>query len=112
MACCKKPDAGFYQWETADLVIELDREGVLSDTKDVIVSIAQGAKHFDYHKDELLIDEEANAIGLHFSQEDAGELGASSAAVQVNILYNSGERDVSEVGTIGILSNLYKQVME
>ena len=105
-------DAGFYQWETADMLIMLDGDDVLVNTRDVIVSVVQGAARVDYHKDALTIDADANTIGVHFSQEDAGLFMDGRATVQVNILYGTGERDVTEKGCIEIYGNLYKQVME
>ena len=104
--------AGFYQWETADLLIMLDGDGILANTTDVVVSIVQGAARTDYHKADLVIDEQANTIEVHLSQEDAGKYMAAKATVQVNILYGTGERDVTDKGCIDVFANLYGQVME
>ena len=104
--------AGIYQWETADLLIKLDGDGIFANTTDIVVSIVQGAARADYHKADLVVDEDAGTIEIHMSQEDAGKYMAAKATVQVNILYATGERDVSETGCIEILGNLYGQVME
>ena len=104
--------AGIYQWETADLLIKLDGDGIFANTTDIVVSIVQGAARTDYHKADLVLDEDAGTIEIHMSQEDAGKYMAAKATVQVNILYATGERDVSETGCIEILGNLYGQVME
>lgn len=110
MSC--KHGAGFYQYETADLEITLEKDQVFVDAKDVVVSIVQGSTRIDYHADQLDIDTETNTILMHITQEDAGMFGNSSAVVQVNVLYEDGERDVSAQGTISIFANLFKEVME
>lgn len=109
---------GFYQWETADiaLVIEDDegspKPGVLDNLEDVVVSIAQGARQVDWHMDELGIDAAASTINLHLTQQKAGKFsGDTPAKVQVNILYDNGERDVTVRGTIDVFGNLYRQEM-
>lgn len=110
---------GFYQWETADLeiIIEDDdgnpKAGVLDNLKDVVVSISQGpGKQEDWHLDELGIDAAASTVNLHLTQQKAGKFsGDAPAKVQVNILYNNGERDVTVKGTIDVFSNLYRKEM-
>lgn len=110
MSCC---EAGMYQYETAQLQITLGREGALSDTQDVVVSIVQGSVRLDLHKADLDIDEEKVTITCNLTQEQTGLFeGSRSANVQVNILYVGGERDASSIGSISLFSNLYGQVME
>lgn len=108
---CKQGTTGFYQFETADLVISLNKPNVLKDAQDVVVSIVQGSARLDYHIDDLELDTDTSQIGVHISQEDAGKFKNATAAVQVNVLYETGERDVSAQGSISIFTNLYKQVM-
>lgn len=114
MTCCtRRAKPGFYQYETASLHIELDAPGVLNDTADVVLSIQQGTVQVDYHKDALEIDADASTIDVEMSQEDAGKFSAArGCAVQVNILYNGGQRSVSAVGEISVFANLYGQVLE
>ena len=113
--CCEhEPEpVGFFQFETASLEIELDKDGWLAGTLDVVVSIVQGRTRLDLHKADLTIDEEASTIVCYLSQEQAGAFDSSKGvAVQVNVLYEDGERDVSETGTVDVFANLYRQVME
>ena len=111
--------SSFYQWETVDLelVIEDDdgtpKTGVLDGVRDVAVSLAQGCTRLDVHIDDLHIDAEASTIDLHLSQEEAGRFSAKEeVVVQVNILYENGERDVTEKGFVHVYDNLYRRVME
>lgn len=111
MSCYTQP--GFYSWETADIAITLEKDGVLDGIKDVIVSFVQGATRVDFHADDLEIDVATNTLTAHFTQEQAGLFtGNREAAVQVNVLYDDGERDVSARGKVAILPNLYEEVME
>ena len=110
--------SGFYQWETVDLQIVIEDEegnpkaGVLDNVRDVVVSIAQNCSRIDLHIDELDIDAASSAINLHLSQEDAGSFSSKgSAQVQVNILYEGGERDVTVKGTVEVFGNLYGESM-
>lgn len=109
--CCESESAGFCQWETADLVLEVDRDGALVNTADVIVSLVQDSERIDYHKQDLLIDEDAGEIALHINQGDSGKFRISPVYLQVNILYESGERIASEVAEANIYGNLYRQEM-
>lgn len=103
--------AGFYQFETVDIEITLDKEDVLVDAKDIVVSIVQSGTRLDIHKDELGVDEETSTLSVHLSQEQASKFAAGKAMVQVNVLYESAERDVSAQGELSIFTNLYRQVM-
>lgn len=105
---CRQP--GFYQWETADLVIKLKKAGVLVGADDIVVSIVQGAARLDLHKDEVSVDEAKDVIGVKFTQEQAGLFEPARATVQVNIL-SDGERTVSAQGQFSVLANLYREAM-
>lgn len=113
MACCKKPDVGFTQWQTLALVFDLSEyEGCLSDVKNVIVSITQGVTAHEYNIDDLIIDEVDGLIGLDMGQEESGSFTPGSAVAQINILYNDGRRTPTDKHIILIEDNLHKEVME
>lgn len=102
--------AGFYIWETADLAITLS-EPVLVDYKEVIVSIAQtGTKPLHLTDDDVQVTDEST-ITISLSQEQTGQFHEGAAKIQVNVLFESSERDTTAKGTLDVLDNLYKQVM-
>ena len=119
MACCincsssSHSDAGFYRYETESLDIELLASGVLEDYKEIVVTLDQrmGAK---LHKQtqELEVDVENSIVTITLSQEETAMFSPGTVGVQVNLLYNTMERDVSEKGYIEVWENSYREVME
>ena len=102
----------FHKYETTDLALKFTPSGVLEDYSKIIVSIVQnGVARVDKTENDLTID--GDNITIHLSQEETGKFMANSTAeVQVNILYEDSERDVSTTGTIEVLNNLYNEVMD
>lgn len=112
--------ASFYVWETVDfkLVLEKDGGGVFDGIKDVIVSFRQptGGRKAMVEKDlksgSLIVDGAENSIIVHLGQEDTAVFkAAKDVLVQVNLLYENGERDTSVQESIEALSNLHEEVM-
>lgn len=110
----------FYIFESETLTITLESEegGVLEGYRDVCVNIEQGEAKVVKHADELGIDVENSTIAVTLSQEETARFSPGTsmkpgtAKLQVNILYEDGERDVSVQAAIEVRDNLLKEVME
>ena len=100
-----------YRYETATLPLKFTPSGVLNDYEHIIVSIAQNETQIDINEDNLTIDTANDTINVSLSQEQTGNLKIGKADIQVNIYYQNTERDVSTCGSIVILDNLYKKVI-
>ena len=110
--------AGFYQWETDNFEIILEDDdgnpvpGVLDDVKEVVVTIKQGDIEEIWFTDDLGLDTANSVINLPLSQTQTGRFeGDKTAKIQVNILYNDSERDVTAKGKIDVYDNDYKKEM-
>ena len=110
--------ARFYRYETVDIPLKLTPVGVLENYSKIVVSIAQeGMVQIDKSTSELSIDTETDTITLSLSQEETAKFAGGkegnprTAVIQVNIYYESTERDVSTTGTIEVYDNLYKEVI-
>lgn len=105
--------AGFYVYETYPLAIVLKKEGVLNDYKEVVVTISQGKTSIDLTGDRIGVDTETSTINIHLSQEETAKFTPKrEAKIQVNVYYTDQERDVSAQGTLEVMDNLYKELME
>lgn len=108
--------AGFYIYETKPLTIKLLQDNlpvVLEDYREIIVTIKQlmsGAVIEKTSKD-LDVTPEEGKIVLELSQEDTASFGVGEALIQVNVLYEDSERDVSTQGKLKIKDNLHKEFM-
>lgn len=110
--------ARFYRFETVDIPMKLTPVGVLENYSKIVVSIAQeGMVQINKDESQLGIDIENDIITMSLSQEetclfDGGNMGNPKRAyIQINIYYESTERDVSTTGTIDVYDNLYKEVI-
>lgn len=109
---------GFFLWETVDLPLEIYREdgttGILQGLKNVIISFQQGKILIEKDKDspDVSIDTEHDTINIHMSQEDTGAFREGEVDVQINLLYDSHERDTTCEAVITALRNLHKAVMD
>lgn len=110
--------ARFYRYETVDIPLKFTPTGVLENYKHIIVSISQdGMVQIDKNENQLSINENEDTITLSLNQEETGKFAGGKsgnpriAEIQVNIYYESTERDVSTIGTIEVYENLYKQVI-
>lgn len=101
----------FYSWETPDLMISVKPSGYLTDYADVVVSIQQGSRFVNFHKEDLEISEDT--IYLTMPQEISGKfVGDKVANVQVNILYNNGRRKPTNWKQVWIKPNLCRRPIE
>ena len=110
----------FHQFETEPLELVIEQEGVeqpLSGYEKVAVSFdqrnAEGHCHMDFlfDKDAPEIDVANSTINLRFTQEQSGKFMAANANVEVNILYEGGDRMATCEGTVKVFRNLYRKVM-
>lgn len=105
--------AGFYVYETYPLAIRLKKEGVLTDYQEVVVSISQGNKTLNLTEDRVGVDVDNDTININLSQEETAKFTPKrEAKIQVNVYYTDQERDVSAQGTLEVMDNLYKELME
>jgi len=110
--------ARFYRFETVDIPMKLTPVGVLENYSKIIVSIAQeGMVQINKNENELSIDVNNDVITMSLTQEETSKFAGGSngnprkATIQINIYYESTERDVSTTGTIDVYDNLYKEVI-
>ena len=112
--------AGYYQFQTVDLEITIhseDAEKPLEDYRQIVVSLDQGGGRGNYHGDYIFdagapeVDVENSVINLSLSQEESGKYNSGKADVQVNILYDNAERNVTVMGRVDVKRNLYREVM-
>ena len=120
MSTCSKSEAltSFFIYETVSLPIRVtDKEGntgILKDCKNVILSFEQKRiliLEKDMASPDVAIDGENDIINLYLSQEDTGMFKPGEAKMQLNILYEDEERDVSSQATILVFDNMHKEVM-
>lgn len=117
MECKKTP--GFYIWETKPLTFRLKRngepaEGALDDYKDIIVTISQAIGNVTVEKTgaDLDVDPVAVTVQAYLTQEETGRFSVGEALVQMNILYEDSERDVTCQRAIEVWDNLHRRAME
>lgn len=109
--------ARFYRYETVEIPLQFTPQGVLQNYRHIVVSIAQdGMVQINKTENEIVVDTEQDLIVLSLTQEETGKFASSGtsprqAKIQVNIYYESTERDVSTVGYIDVYDNLYKKVI-
>ena len=118
MAECKEKKAGFYIYETKPLTIALKRcgepaAGVLNDFKEIIVTIYQMIGNVTIEKSgaDLDVDPEEVTVSIYLTQEDTAQFSPGEGEVQLNILYDDSERDVTVKKKIEIWDNLHREVM-
>ena len=111
--------ARFYRYETVDIPLKFTPVGVLNDWKHIVVSIAQnGLVQINKSDNELSINTEEDTITISLNQEETAlfaggrENSPKTADIQVNIYYNSTERDVSTTGSIEVYENLYEEIID
>lgn len=111
---------GFHQYETEPLQLIVEQEGnekPLEGYDKVAVSFDQQNQEGHCHINFLFeqgapeIDVENSTINIHFTQEQSAQFFAANANVEVNILYENGERVATCEGVVRIFRNLYEKVM-
>ena len=119
MECCKKQqNVDFFVWQTADFILQLateeDGDKILENVKNVMVSFEQNGNDIDkdLSSEDVSIDPENDIINVHLSQEETGSFVAGQyVKVQVNILYNGGQRIPTCQALILAGNNIYEEVM-
>ena len=110
----------FHQFETEPLQLVIEQEGVdkpLEGYEKVAVSFEQRNAEGQCHMDFLFeqgapeVDVDNSTINLRFTQEQSGKFLPANANVEVNILYEGGDRGATCEGTVKIFRNLYRKVM-
>ena len=101
--------AFFYPWETVTYKITFDKADALVDYKQLMVAIRQGRKALYKSTDDLEIA--GDVVTLKLSQSETGQFVKGTAYIQVNILYEDKERDVTAIETLDVRHNLYQGPM-
>lgn len=103
----------FYRYETESLQMQIVPYDALAGYSDVVVSFKQAGKRaqLDIDTADLVISEDTGTITVNLSQEQTALFAAGEILVQVNILFEDSERDATAQAKIGVLDNLYEQVM-
>lgn len=118
MKDCMKDYFGFYIYETVDLPIELYRKdgvkGILDGLINVIISFKQGKVLLekDINSPDVGVDAENDIVNVHMSQEETGTFREGEVGLQINLLYESHERDTSCETLLTAFDNYHKAVME
>ena len=107
-------NAGFYIYETKPLTLRFKPDGVLVNSKEIIVTILQGISGTLIEKTgaDLAINLTDNTVTIHLSQEETARFQPGTAQVQVNILYEDRERDTTVQEQISVYDNLHREIME
>lgn len=107
-------DVYFYTYETVDLPIVFKDPSVLEGYNDIMISMRHmnTGRQLDLDASEHCdIDTETGELLLHLTQEQTSKFPEGVVEVQVNILYDDDERDVSEKVKIHVYDNLHKKAM-
>ena len=104
--------AFFYTYETVDLPIAFKNKEVLTDYSSIVISLrhTKTDKQINFTSG-FEVDTTEGVILLHLQQEDTAKFEKGIVELQVNILYENSERDVSECAYIDVYDNLYKETM-
>lgn len=98
-------------YTTDTFTISLEN-GDLDNYKDIVVTIQKGGYALNKGLDELTVSEYYNRVVFTLSQEETSHL-KGQFQVQINILYENGERRASGIYTVRNPDslNLYRVVM-
>lgn len=113
---------GFTAFETVDLQLTIEPTGALVDYQEIMVSVVQGAQRVDkpYQKDAPEVD--GDVIHLRLEQDETGkftyyepnpcgEPDLRNPRIQVNVLYEGGERRTTNIANLDLYEQLYKKKM-
>ena len=98
------------RFQTVELPLELETEGVLEGYKSIVVSINQREITLEKTESDMAIDVAENMIYVPLTQEDTGRFRVGKAIVMVNIR-NQVDRLVSEEAEVEFAGNLHARVM-
>lgn len=118
--------SSFIQYETLPLDIVLVDDagepipGILDGAERVVVSFDQPeVAHLDFEGEQVVLSPSESTVTVLLGQEDTakferarlGRCCNTAVNVEVNILYDNGDRKPSEVGSLEVSNNLFRQVM-
>lgn len=98
------------QATTPTFILTLPSTIDLSTAEHVVFSVEQD--FVSIHKDESDMTINANVVTVALDQNDTVSLSKGAAKIQLNWTYSDGSRAASEVKTIEIAENLFKDVIE
>ena len=116
---------GFYQWETADLTVEVEPAEAMDGWTKIAATITQFSARVNRVFEAGAPEVSGNAINLHLTQEETGQFKPTvtqgekpcqyagqmpKARLQVNIMYGD-ERDTSTEAYLDVFENLLDEVM-
>ena len=116
---------GFYQWETADLTVEVEPAEAMEGWTKIAATISQFSAKVNRVFEAGAPEVSGNVINLHLTQEETGQFqptviqGATpceyasqtpKARLQVNIMYGD-ERDASTEADLDVYENLLDEVL-
>lgn len=110
----EQDEAFFYSYETADITIVFKDHTVLENYSNIIISIRhlKTGRQIDLNAEESCdIDHVGGTMILHLTQEQTGKFAEGYVELQINILYDNSERDVTTKHEIKVYDNLHKKVM-
>lgn len=81
---------------------------------DIIVTLQNLSKTLNKKNEDMEIEyrDESTYLSIWFSQQDTLAFSKGTADIQVNWLYNDGNREATETETVDIGKNLYSKVMK
>ena len=97
------------QATTPTFILTLPNDVDLSIANDVWFTMRQGCTCIQKHGEEL--DIAANVVSVYLAQEETLKLTKGNASIQLNWVYENGERACSEIKTIPVTENLLKEVI-
>ena len=97
------------QATTPTFILTLPNDVDLSIANDVWFTMRQGCTCIQKHGEELNI--EANVVSVYLAQEETLKLTKGNASIQLNWVYENGERACSEIKAIPVTENLLKEVI-
>ena len=97
------------QATTPTFILTLPNDVDLSIANDVWFTMRQGCTCIQKHGEDL--DISANVVSVYLAQEDTLRLTKGNADLQLNWVYDNGERACSVIETIPVTENLLKEVI-
>lgn len=98
------------QATTPTFILTLPSDVDLSIANDVWFTMRQGCTCIQKHGEELEISPN-NVVSVYLTQEETLKLTKGNADLQLNWVYNGGERACSVIKRIPVTENLLKEVI-
>ena len=97
------------QATTPTFILTLPSDVDLSIANDVWFTMRQGCTCIQKHGEEL--DISANVVSVYLTQNDTLKLTKGNAYLQLNWVYDGGDRACSQIKSIPVTENLLKEVI-